>query len=239
MSINNREDANKYYQIINELVDEYIDKWKIRPKNLKKYLKPGSKRFNKFLLRHNLSEVKGAEVILKDIIEDRYHMESDGVMTFESFNLFESDEFKIPSMKECLYKGIEKADIKMEKILADVFDTNLGSIDVIDSDKHTFKIEDWEGEDKKVIIYSKEDLEIIKDNMVENLYDELRKKKVELSNKVSVDLSDLIKEDDFTGMMSDQLSISEFDNSLIKEIITDLLEFEFMKEESGYFVWIS
>jgi len=54
MSINNREDANKYYQIINELVDEYIDKWKIRPKNLKKYLRPGSDRFNKFLLRHSL-----------------------------------------------------------------------------------------------------------------------------------------------------------------------------------------
>ena len=38
MSINNREDANKYYQIMNELVDEYIDKWKIRPAKLKKYL---------------------------------------------------------------------------------------------------------------------------------------------------------------------------------------------------------
>ena len=239
MSINTREEANKYYQIINELVDEYIDKWKIRPKNLKKYLNPGSKRFNKFLMRHNLSEVKGAEVILKDIIEDRYHMESDGVMTFESFNLFESDEFKIPSMKECLYKGIDKADIKMEKILADIFDTNLGSIDIVDADKHIFKIEDWEGEDKKVIIYSKEDLEVIKDNMIENLYDELRKKKVELSNKISVDLSDLIKEDDFTGMMDGKLSISEFNNSLIKEIITDLLEFEFMKEESGYFIWNS
>ena len=37
MSINNREDANKYYQIMNELVDEYIDKWKIRPAKLKKY----------------------------------------------------------------------------------------------------------------------------------------------------------------------------------------------------------
>ena len=237
--MNHREEVNKYYQIINELVDEYIDKWKIRPKNLKKYLTPGSDRFNKFLLRHNLSEVKGAEVILKDIIEDRYHMESDGVMTFESFNLFESSEFKIPSMKESLYKGIEKADIKMEKILADVFDTNLGSIDIIDADKHIFKIEDWGGEDKKVIIYSKEDLEVIKDNMIENLYNELRKKKVELSNKVSVNLGDLIKEDDFNGMMDGQLSISEFDKSLIKEIITDLLEFEFMKEESGYFIWIS
>ena len=240
MSINNREDANKYYQLINELVDEYIDKWKIRPSRLGKYLRPGSDRFNKFLMRNNLSEVKGAEVILKDIIEDRVHMEKDGVMTFESFHLFESDDFKIDSMKECLYKGIEKADIKMEKVLADVFDTNLGSIDIVDADKHIFKIEDWEGEDKKVIIYSDEDLEVIKTNMVENLYEELRKKKVELSSKVSVDLSDLIKEDDFTGMMSDQLDkTDDFTNSLLNEIITDLLEFDFKQEESGYFIWIS
>jgi len=240
MSINTREDANKYYQLINELVDEYIDKWKIRPSRLGKYLRPGSDRFNKFLMRNNLSEVKGAEVILKDIIEDRVHMEKDGVMTFESFHLFESDDFKIDSMKECLYKGIEKADIKMEKILADVFDTNLGSIDIVDADKHIFKIEDWEGEDKKVIIYSDEDLEVIKTNMVENLYEELRKKKVELSSKVSVDLGDLIREDDFTGMMSDQLDKTDnFTNSLLNEIITDLLEFDFKQEESGYFIWIT
>ena len=31
MSINSREDANKYYQVVNKLVDEYIDKWKIKP----------------------------------------------------------------------------------------------------------------------------------------------------------------------------------------------------------------
>ena len=31
MSINNSEDANKYYQMINGLVDDYIDKWKVRP----------------------------------------------------------------------------------------------------------------------------------------------------------------------------------------------------------------
>ena len=85
MSINNREDANKYYQIMNELVDEYIDKWKIRPAKLKKYLTPGSKRFNRFLERNRLGDIKGVDVILKDIIEDRFHMESDGVLTFENY----------------------------------------------------------------------------------------------------------------------------------------------------------
>ena len=39
MSINNREDVNRYYQIINELLDEYTEQHKIRPSNLKRYFR--------------------------------------------------------------------------------------------------------------------------------------------------------------------------------------------------------
>ena len=46
--------------------------------------------------------------------------------SFETFKYFESEEFKINSMKECLYKAIEKSTLSQEKILADYFDTNLG-----------------------------------------------------------------------------------------------------------------
>ena len=49
MSISSREDANKYYQVVNKLVDDYMDKWKIKPTNLKRYLKTGSDKFEKFI----------------------------------------------------------------------------------------------------------------------------------------------------------------------------------------------
>jgi hypothetical protein len=191
MSINTREDANRYYQVINGLVDDYIDKWKIRPSSLKRYLQPGSERFNKFLERNKLKDVKGAEVILKDIIEDRNHMEKDGVLTFENFKFFESDEFKVSNLKECLYKGIEKSDLKMEKIIADIFDTDLGSIDIVDSDKHIFNVNDWNGKETNVIIYSKEDLELIKTNLIDCLYEELKSKKVLLGGLIEISLKDL------------------------------------------------
>ena len=119
MSINNREDANKYYQLINNLVDDYIDGHKIRPSKLRSYLKPGGQRFNKFLERNKLKDIKGAEVILKDVIEDREHMEKDGVLAFESFNLLESAEWKIASLKQCLYKGVDNSDLKSEKVKDD------------------------------------------------------------------------------------------------------------------------
>jgi hypothetical protein len=235
MSINNREDANRYYHLVNELVDDYIDKWKIRPSRLAAYLKPGGDRFNKFLMRNNLSEIKGADRILKDVIEDRISMESDGVITFESFKYFESDQFKFDSMKECLYKGIEKADIKIEKIIADYFDTNLGSIDVIDSDKHLFKLEDWEGDDWKVIVYSKEDLDLIRENFIEFLNSELNKKTIELTDMISINLDELINRENFSKLMSDRFN-KDF---LIKNISNLLGDFKFKDEKSGYFIWIS
>jgi hypothetical protein len=231
MSINTREDANRYYQTINDLVDDYIDKWKIRPSSLKRYLQPGSERFNKFLERNKLKDVKGAEVILKDIIEDRNHMEKDGVITFENFKFFESEEFKTNSMKEYLYKGIEKADLKMEKIIADVFDTNLGSIDIVDADKHIFNVNDWGGKDINVIIYSKEDLKLIKNNMIDFLFEDLKSKKILLGGIVEISMKDLTTD---VGHIR-----SSIGNGLkLKEVIGDLLEMKHYKSYDDYQIWI-
>jgi len=232
MSIKSREDANKYYQIVNELVDEYMSKGKIRPSNLKRYLQPGSERFKKFLIRNKLNEITGIDRVLSDVIEDRANMESDGVLTFENFKFFESDEFKIASMKQCLYKGIEKADLSMEKVLADVFDTNLGSIDIVDSEKHCFKIEEEE-----VFIYSKEDIDIIGLNIIDHLYDELCKKEVVLADDISINLSDLVGKEAFEKKMHEF-----FTEEFLLKLIGKLLDSEYYKEgesvgKGNHFVW--
>lgn len=225
MSINSREDANKYYQQINELIDDYMDKWKIRPSNLKRYLQPGSERFTKFLQRNNLKEVNGIDRVLSDIIEDRVNMEEDGVLTFESFKLFESNEFKVSNLKQCLYKGIEKADLNMEKVLADVFDTNLGSIDIVDSDKHIFNVDNL-----NVIVYSKEDLEIIKNNIIDHLYEELKSKKVLLGGLVELPLSSITGD---VGYIRFSIG-NELD---LESVISHLLEAEHYESFNGYEIW--
>lgn len=233
MSINNREDANRYYQLINNLVDEYTERWKIRPSNLKRYLKPGSERFNKFLERNKLKDIKGSEIILRDVIEDRNSLEKDGVLTFESYKIFESEEFKITSMKECIYKGIEKSTQKMEKILADYFDTNLSDIDIIDSEKHKFKINDWNDEDVSVIIYSEEEFEIIKSNVSEHLYEELQKKEVELTKEINLKLSDLIDKDSYEKKMQEKLT-----RNLCIKLIEELTDHAHKGNTQGHFVFI-
>lgn len=236
MSINTREDANKYYQLINGLIDDYIDNHKIRPSKLRTYLKPGGQRFNKFLERNKLKDIKGSDIILKDIIEDREHMESDGVITFESFNLLESTEYKISTLKQCIYKGIEKADINMEKKLADYFDVSLSAIDIIDSDKHRFKIEDWKNDDWEVVIYSEEELDLIKENIIEHLIDELKNKEIELISGIKIKISSLIDKENAIESLSETLNFSK-----LKEIISQILgeEWSFEKETNKFFIWIS
>jgi hypothetical protein len=245
MSIESREDANKYYQIVNELVDEYMAKENIRPSSLKGYLSPGSKNFKNFIQRrHEIKEIKGIERVLSDVIEDRASMESDGVLKFESFKFFESDEFKISSMRQCLYKGIEKADLSMEKALADVFDTNLGSIDVVDSDKHSFYIED---EMLDVVCFSLEDMKIIENNVVEYLYSELKKKEIDLidiaqGGNLSINLGDFISSNDAVFNAFDEAIRKKLDDGELIAIIENLLSQEYngsaeMKSERGYYIW--
>lgn len=236
MSINNREDANRYYQLINGLIDDYIDNYKIRPSRLSAYLKPGGQRFNKFLERNKLKDIKGVEIILKDVIEDREHMEKDGVITFESFNLLESQEYKISTLKQCLYKGIEKSDLNMEKTLADYFDVNLGSIDVVDSDKHKFKIEDWKNDDWMVVIYSKEEIEVIKENLFEHFYEIISEKKLEIIEGLNINLTDLINRELFENKISEIIT-----DTKLKEIITKSLgdDWSFEKEFREHFIFIS
>ena len=137
-------------------------------------------------------------------------------------------------MKECLYKGIDKSTIEHEKILADCFDTNLGDIDIIDADKHLFKINDWHGDNIKVIIYTEEDIKLIKNNMIDFLFLELTKKSIEIVDGIKVDLSDMIKSNMFEEQMS---QLFEKDNLLIKSI-SKTLEFRFKEEFKGYFIWI-
>ena len=237
MSINSREDANKYYQVVNKLVDDYIDKWKIKPTNLKRYLKNGSDKFEKFINRNGLKDINGIKQVINDVIEDRVHMESDGILTFERFKVFESDEFKITSIIQCLYKGIGKTDIKAEKFLADHFDANLSQIDIVDTDKHMFKISNWENDDLLVIVYNKDEFDIIKENMKEYLYDELLKQQIDLIVGVSLKLNTIIDKDKFYTDIESKLT-----DKLITDLINDSLEMNYTKfdfeKTDDYYLWI-
>ena len=223
--ISNSEDLNKYYKIINELVDNYVEKHKIKPSRLINYLSPGSDKFKKFLMKNQLESIKGADIILKDILLDRSGMEEDGVYTFESYKYFESNEFKIENLKSCLYKGIDKADY---------FDLNLGDIDVLDADKNKFKINDWQSDDWEVVVYNSEDISIIKNNIIEFIYDKLSQEKLSIIDNLEIELNSLIKKDIYEEKLDKMLS----EEKLLEIITTTLDGYKYEKNHSYHYLWI-
>jgi len=233
MSISSREDANKYYQVVNKLVDDYMDKWKIKPTNLKRYLKTGSDKFEKFIERNGLKDINGIKQVINDVIDDRVHMESDGVLTFESFKVFESDDFKITSLLQCLYKGIGRTDIKAEKFLADHFDANLSQIDIIDSDKHLFKVTNWGNDDLLTIVYNKDEMDIIKGNIKEYLTNELLKEKVNLIG-ITIPLEDIIDESKAENYIESFLSPERISDLINNSLENNFTKFDFEKTDDFY-----
>ena len=236
MSINNREDANKYYQIVNALIDNYITKEKIKPQNLRRYLKNGSDKFEKFIERNGLKDINGIRQVINDVIDSWTHIENDGVMTFENYKLYESEEFKITSLIQCLYKGIGKTDINTEKFLADYFDTNLSHIDIVDSDKHIFKINDWENEDLIAIVYNNDELDIIKENIKEFISGEFLKKEIDVLG-LKLKLSEVYDKSKLEDKIQDQLTSSK-----ITELINNSLEqnytlFDYKKTDK-FHLWV-
>lgn len=236
--IRNSEDANKYYQLVNQYIDEYTDTHKIRPVNLGRYLKNNDKLKN-FLERKGLKDIQNINRVISDVVEDRIAMEKDLVKTFESFKMFESEEFKILNLRQCLYKGIDKSNIHHEKILADYFDVSLSHVDIIDSDKHIFKIESLTG-DIECVIYTQNELEIIRENMKEYCFEQVFSKKVQLEGigvELNVNIKDFIDTEKFGNHISDVLTLDK-----VREIVSILLSCDKPKynpDEKGNFIGLN
>lgn len=255
MSINNREELNNYYQYFNELVDEYTEKWKIRPSNLKRYLQPGTERFNKFLEKSKTKLKKDfgldindsySRLVLQNVIEDRFAMEKDGVLNFDNYNLLESVEYQISSLMICLYKGLGKADTNYEKFLADFYDTNLSQISIVSQSEcsdeltsmianssHLFDVTEWSNT-VRVILWSKEDFLLISENIKEFLLDQLSSKEIEVVG-LKINLKDLIDTISFRKKLESMVS-EEFVINLITNCTEDFT-YESKSAQAGYYLW--
>lgn len=223
--IKNSEDANKYYQLVNQYIDEYTDRHKISPSNLDKYFK-NNKRMISFIERKGLKDIKNINRVISDVIQDRISIERDSVKKFEMFKLYESDEFKLSNLKQCLYKGIDKSNIEHEKILADYFDASLSQINSKDSGKHIFEVE---GEN--CIVFSKDEIEIIKENMIEFFSNEILEKKINLSLDIEINLKDILNKEEFKKTIDNMLSTDNIFNHI--KVVLNCKKFE---KTDNYFI---
>lgn len=216
----NREELNVLYSRVNELIDEYLDKWKINPIKLKTYLKKGTDRYDKFKKRNNLENVERIDKIIFDVIEDRCSTP----MLFESVRNFDS-------LLDCVINGLERPDINAEKELSIIFDVNVGDIDIEDSKRHIFSIDNWDTK-FNVVILSLDEFELIRLNLRDFLYNRLSNTSITIPNALKIDLSGLIDIESYKNR-SDEF----IDEKFTIKIIEDQFNCKLNKKTNSYYIF--
>jgi hypothetical protein len=235
--ISNREEANKYYKLVNNAINDFMGETKARPSEVHKYL---TKNGVKFLKKLELSDVEGIDSVLNDVLLHRRHMEDDKVITFESFSKLNESSINVGS-----------PSVEHEKILADVFNTSLGHIDVLDPQLHLFKISDF-GKDVYAVIFNESEISKIKEDLIIKIKDEVTSKVINVSDVDGVSISPIKF---WLSDILDETKLSESVNSKISsDLVFDFIKSSFsnevslsynlgqlnsFKEYSGFSVWFS
>src|SRR5574344_1749855 len=208
MVINNSKDANKYYQIVNDDIDNYLSNHNITAKQLLKKMKSSITFLPKFIESNNLTDIEKDKVrmiennkikLFYDILveSDEYTTNDDKL----SKDIVVNGDKKIANtFNECIYLDIPQSDSQYENVLADYFDTNLGDITPMDVDKHIYGVKSWNSKDM-VIIFSKNDLDTIRTNFVNKIYNGFIKRQITIIDDIKMDMKDIIDVNNFTNMI--------------------------------------
>jgi hypothetical protein len=196
--ISNREEANNYYKVINTAVDDFISKTKARPSEVHKYLNKNGKSF---LKRLEVDEIEGMQNILNDVLTHRKGMEDDNIFTFENFSKLNENLFNVGN-----------PTVEHEKYLADMFNTSLGHIYIVDPQLHLFKINDF-GKLVYSVVFSNTEILKIKEELKEEMVNDILSKTISLQfvsgvlvDKLSFNLSDFAKSTDVQEVVTSKLS---------------------------------
>jgi hypothetical protein len=217
-----RENINKYYKTINELISKYFTEWEISPTALRSHFKKGSENFNRFLEINSLNQIKGTDLILDDILNDHYHMEKDSEKMVKE-NVEQHTEFSLLS-------SVKPSDISYEKSLADALHTSMGHIISVDTKTHKYK--DDENKNHEYYIFNNKDLGIIKDNLIIHYRNILIAEESYIKEGLYISLKDIIDYPKFNIYMSNYYKTSS-DIQIIKDFLKEeyavILDVEIMK----------
>jgi len=211
-------ELSKYYQKISECVDDYIKNHKIKPTEIWSYI---NKNFNRFLEKYNLSDIEHIDIIIKDVLDHRRHMEMDKVFYFEQYKL-QLNESILP---------ISSTTIDHEKALADFFETSVGHVEVLEPNNHLFIIKTFD-EKLKAIIFSEEEVESMKKSILEKILGQIYTKTVTLSSIDGVEMNFELKFPISEMLSEGQIKIDNLveENSLFR-IMSRFLTSDFTKNQ--------
>lgn len=229
-----RTNIDNLYQKVNELIDTYFT-WNIKPSALKNYLKKGSIGLKKFIQNNSLEVYENIEKIIEDIVDDRYSLELDGVRKFENFDFKIDENIEQSDVDKVLYSNLKESNIGYEKILADLYRISLSNVIEENTKAHRYSVSESE-DTHLVIIFSKDDLEIIKSNIIEYAFDYLSKIDIKMESLfLKFNLKNKLDKSLFESKM-----VEETKDMKVEDWISDVLdieEYQFKSEYKGYFIW--
>ena len=151
-------------------------------------------------------------------------------------------EFQIPNVKlDEFFYNIKLANIKYTKILIDYYKSYEQYIDLMDKKKHLYKINDISGDilgTEKVIfkcmIFDKEDIENIRENLVTFALSEFYSDLPDMIDVFGIKMKPLSFMDKEAVKYSFQQTIT-FDTTL--NVISTLGEMTYENEFNNYYIW--
>ena len=124
-----------------------------------------------FLKFNKLEDIERIERVVLDVVEDRSAMVEDGVLTFEKYSKVFENNFD-----NHVRKNLKPSEsINYEKILADRFKISLGFIEKMDDRVYQVK-------DKKYLILSDEDVQDIRNSVINEEYNSISDKVIEINH---------------------------------------------------------
>jgi hypothetical protein len=151
-------------------------------------------------------------------------------------------EFQIPNVKlDEFFYNIKTASAKYTKVLVEYYKSYEQYIDMIDKKKHLYKINDLSGDILgtervvfKCMIFDKEDLENIRENLVTFGLSEFYSELPDMIDVFGIKMKPLSFVDKEAVKYSFQQTIT-FDTAL--NVISSLGEMTYENEYNGYYIW--
>ena len=226
-----KDNIKDYYARINSFVDFYVQENKIKPSKLKSSLK--GDKLEAFKKKNELDGIKGIDKVIRDVIDDRIHMEKDGVLTFEKFKIFENWFIGSPQKTDIssVLDDLDECDIEYEKAVADVCNTSLGHVEKVDNNK--YKVSDFD--EKIIFIYDEEDFEKIKESLFNYTFAKINSKKWTLKDDQLGDIITLninLDKEDYKVQFN-----AKYDEDGVKDIISKLTTSSFYKKVGKFYTF--
>lgn len=197
---------NKIYQNISKKIDIYLDEWNVNLNMLEKFLS-NSKNLEKFKVSLNIMDINNIDDIIKNVLLNK---KAKNILKFESFS---------------------NNDIKY-KILSDYFNISISHIDCINELSSKFKISDF-GDKKLCYIYSNNDFEEIKVEIINELSNSIIDKNININKDIKIPLKNIIIHNNLKSEIDNKIDNKYIVNKIIEKYNINYEDFN-KTEYKGY-----